>query len=168
MIVLRTGSYFPITGNELRPEEKVYNPQTKTWVDNSSCSITTKEGVTIANADRKSAIPSYNAKTNNNNKQNENNVQKNSDKEFIENEINTLKGSISVYPSDITMILEPNDTINIQGIGNNLSGNYFIDEVEITVDSSNGLDIKLNVLRTGFADSMKKQKVTNSRLEKVK
>ena len=94
-----------------------------------------------------------------------------SDKEYIEVEFNTLVGDLAVNPSMKTIRLKVSDTVEILGVGSNLSGNYFVSSIKRTISKDSGYSQTLNVLKNGFGDSLKKpietKETEESRVETV-
>ena len=78
------------------------------------------------------------------------------DKEYIEVEFNTLTGELAVVPSKKNIRIKVNDTIEALGLGNNLSGKYFVSSIKRTINKDSGYSQTLTVLKNGFGDSLKK------------
>ena len=76
-------------------------------------------------------------------------------KEMAESVYNTLLGDLNVRLSKRATHIKVNDTVNITGVGNHLSGKYYVSQVrrELTVDS--GMTLTITVVKTGFGDSLK-------------
>lgn len=75
-----------------------------------------------------------------------------SDKEFIEVEVSTLEGTISVATPNPS--LQAKKTIKLTGLGKALTGLYYVEKVENSFDQ-NGYTQTLTVSKTGFGDSLK-------------
>lgn len=157
------GSYMPTNSNS-RSQEMVYDPVTKKWNKTTSNS-TNANGANITTSSTKSEPapkPSTGSSVNGiSSKPTKSNTQKKADKEYIEKEYNTLEGNIEVTPSDITMSLLVDNTVQVEGLGSNLSGPFYIDTIDLNIDSSSGITITLGVMRTGFGDKMKVPKPAN-------
>ena len=96
-------------------------------------------------------------------------VKKEADKEYIETEFTTLRGTLRLMPSEESMLIKIGDIISLNGIGKNLSGNYFVDEIQRTIDSSNGYSMELVVVKTAFGGKIvKKQEDSSGQREKPK
>lgn len=95
-------------------------------------------------------------------------VKKEADKEYIEKEFTTLQGSLVLMPSEETMALKVGDIISLDGFGNNLSGAYYISEIERTIDSSSGYTMTLTVVKTAFGGTVVKKEEKKSSGERDK
>lgn len=83
------------------------------------------------------------------------------DKKYIEIEYNLLEGDISVLPLERTLKLSAGDNIALYSkeVGC-LSGLYLVTSVTKTL-SSDGIDVKLSVVRNGFTEKIFKEGVKN-------
>ena len=90
------------------------------------------------------------------------------DKEFIETEFNTLVGELRLIPSKRTIRIRVGQTINLQGVGKYLSGQYFVSAVRRALDKDGGYSHSITVIKTGFGDSLKQatQPVTESVIDR--
>lgn len=95
-------------------------------------------------------------------------VKKEADKEYIEKEFTTLQGSLVLMPSEETMLLKVGDIISLDGFGKNLSGAYYISEIERTIDSSSGYTMTLTVVKTAFGGTVVKKEEKKSSGERDK
>lgn len=77
------------------------------------------------------------------------------DKEYIETEFNTLTGEIVVNPSSKNVKIKVNNTVELVGVGSNLSGKYFVSAVKRTLNKDSGYEQTLTVMKNGFGDSLK-------------
>lgn len=89
-------------------------------------------------------------------------AKKEADKEYIEKEFTTLQGSLVLMPSEETMLLKVGDIISLDGFGKNLSGAYYIAEIERTIDSSSGYTMTLTVVKTAFGGTVVKKEEKSS------
>lgn len=89
-------------------------------------------------------------------------AKKEADKEYIEKEFTTLQGSLVLMPSEETMLLKVGDIISLDGFGKNLSGAYYIAEIERTIDSSSGYSMTLTVVKTAFGGTVVKKEEKSS------
>ena len=78
------------------------------------------------------------------------------EKEFIDIEINTLTGELSLVSTEKTIRIKVNDTIQLEGVGKYLSGLYFVTAVRRTLNKDSGYTHTISVLKNGFGDSLKK------------
>lgn len=140
------------------PDEMVYDPVKREWVAKYN----------------PVPLPSNNNPTPESDPNNatQTDTQTEADKEYIDNEYNTLEGDLSHVPSDKLIKIKPGDTIRIKGIGRYLSGLYFVSSVKRTISSSDGYSQTLTVIKTGFGDSLKKaypdETSSSERKEEVK
>ncbi len=95
-------------------------------------------------------------------------AKKEADKEYIEKEFTTLQGSLVLMPSEETMLLKVGDIISLDGFGKNLSGAYYIAEIERTIDSSSGYTMTLTVVKTAFGGTVVKKEEKKSSGERDK
>lgn len=95
-------------------------------------------------------------------------AKKEADKEYIEKEFTTLQGSLMLMPSEETMALKVGDIISLDGFGKNLSGAYYIAEIERTIDSSSGYTMTLTVVKTAFGGKVVKKEEKKSSGERDK
>lgn len=95
-------------------------------------------------------------------------AKKEADKEYIEKEFTTLQGSLVLMPSEETMSLKVGDIISLDGFGKNLSGAYYISEIERTIDSSSGYTMTLTVVKTAFGGTVVKKEEKKSSGERDK
>ena len=71
-------------------------------------------------------------------------------------------------PSEETMSLKVGDIISLDGFGKNLSGAYYISEIERTIDSSSGYTMTLTVVKTAFGGKVVKKEEKKSSGERDK
>lgn len=72
---------------------------------------------------------------------------------FVDIQYNTLKGEVSVIPTYKVLKIQIDKTVNIFGIGSNLSGKYYVTGVKRTLNSS-GYSQTLSVIKNGFGDTL--------------
>lgn len=60
-------------------------------------------------------------------------------------------------PSEELMLLKVGEIISLNGLGNNLSGTYYVDEINRTLDSSGGYFMELTVVKTAFGGKVVKK-----------
>lgn len=72
---------------------------------------------------------------------------------FVDIQYNTLKGEVSILPTVDTLKIKIDRTVNIFGIGNNLSGKYYVTGVKRSLNSS-GYSQTLSVIKNGFGDTI--------------
>lgn len=158
-------------------KEYTYDPKTGKWVPStpttgttpSSSSSSSSPSSTNTSSQYPEKVPS--SSTGNKPKSKVDSKTK-SDKKYIESEFNnTLTGELVVSPSKNNIRIGVNDTVEILGIGNYLSGKYFVSSVKRTIDKDSGYSQTITVMKNGFGDSLKKSsggsKTDKSRSKKV-
>lgn len=78
------------------------------------------------------------------------------DKEYIEKEFNVLTGDLTITSTEKSIRLKVNDTIKLEGIGEYLSGLYFVASIRRTLSKDGGYSHVISLIRNGFGDSVKK------------
>lgn len=68
---------------------------------------------------------------------------------------NTLRGEAQLKPTDETIGIEYFQTTEVRGLGKYLSGKYFVEGVDHTLDTDNGFSISATLIKTGFGETMK-------------
>lgn len=148
--------------------EYVYNPETRKWEKKSitAPAQSSSKGTIEQAKNSKSASSSSSSK-----ETSQTNTQDTADKEYREIEYNTLEGELTITLSDLTHLVHVGDTVQLDGLGSNLSGLYFVSKIRRTLSGSNGYDVVLTVIKTGFGDGIKSGVVdgsTSSRPNEVK
>lgn len=70
-------------------------------------------------------------------------------------EYNTLEADLALKTSASILKVKQDTTINIEGVGSFLSGQYYVTEVTYTLDNSSGFSMSCSVIKTGFGPSLK-------------
>ena len=78
------------------------------------------------------------------------------DKEYIEYEFNILTGELVITSTEKTIRINVNDTVKLEGLGNYLSGQYFVKSVKRSLSKDGGYTHSLNLIKNGFGNSVKK------------
>ena len=68
--------------------------------------------------------------------------------------LRTLVGNLAMVPNENSIKVVPRSTIKLNGLGKYLSGNYYVDSVERTIDTS-GYSQSAVVIKTDFRNSLK-------------
>lgn len=76
-------------------------------------------------------------------------------KESVEIESNTLTADVPLVPSNKTLAIKVRDTVLIMGVGKYLSGNYYVTNKTVALDTSSGITVSISVIKSKFADNMK-------------
>lgn len=90
------------------------------------------------------------------------------DREYIEQEYNTLEGDLAIIPNDKTIRIQTGDTVSLTGFGKVLSGKYYVSGVKRTITKDEGYSNSLTVMKNGFSDGFKTPSVETPRVEVVK
>ena len=89
------------------------------------------------------------------------------EKKYNTIEINTLNGSLQYIANKDTIKLKAGDTIKLEGIGTYLSGDYYVQDITRTLDSS-GYTHTATLVKTNFGKSLKKKTEGSVKPEKLK
>ena len=68
--------------------------------------------------------------------------------------LRTLVGNLAMVPNENSIKVVPRSTIKLNGLGKYLSGNYYVESVERTIDTS-GYSQSAVVIKTDFRNSLK-------------
>ena len=150
------------------PNEYTYDEVTRKWEKQSitAPSQSSSKGTVEQAKNSKSSSSGFSSK-----ETSQTNTQDTADKEYREIEYNTLEGELTITLSDLTHLVHVGDTVQLDGLGSNLSGLYFVSKIRRTLSGSNGYDVVLTVIKTGFGDGIKSGVVdgsTSSRPNEVK
>lgn len=144
-----------------------YDPATKTWKEvgsNSSSSSTpaSKPASSLSSKPSSSSTPSSRSSgsygsstpsTKGSNTQVQSTQTAQKEQAYIE--YNTLTGTLVLKASVGLLKIKQNTTIEVKGIGEYLSGKYFVSEVAYTLNASNGFSMQCTLIKTGFGSSLK-------------
>lgn len=131
-----------------RTPSYTYDPKTKTWskstsINDSKSSKGNNSKIKKSGTSNLTASNSDSSTSTGSTEQQYNNI-----------EINTLSGTLTFIVNDKTIKLKVGDTVNLQGLGKYLSGNYYVREVKRSINSS-GYSHSAVCIRTDFGDSLK-------------
>lgn len=148
-----------------RKPNMVFNPETGKWEPSYSSSNSSSSNVSNSNKNKGGGSNSKPvANTNPTSKVDSQGV---ADKKYIEIEYNTLEGDVSLVPMYHNFDIKVNQTVQIYGLGNYLSGKYYVSGVKRHLDKDSGYSQELTLIKTGFGDSLKKpSKKSNSNSNK--
>ena len=121
-----------------RSSQHVLNSETGEWDlvnSNNQTSSSGGDNLTSSNSNKNSGTGSVEKKYNN--------IQ-----------INTLSGELSYIVTEETIKLKAGDTVELQGLGKSLSGNYYVKEISRQI-SSNGYSHNATLIKTDFGESLK-------------
>ena len=144
-------TYQPGSGGSRSVEYK-YNPATGVWEPIT----TSSSGSTATNPSKPNgATTNPNSNPSSSDSSSKVNSQAQADSEYIEIELNTLEGELTVISSKKTLPVKPGHTIDLQGVGKYLSGLYYVSGVKRNLDTSAGYTHSLTVIKTGFGPTLK-------------
>lgn len=148
----------PISG--ARDTARKFDPVLQKWVKTGSgSSDSTKSSTTKATPDNigstKKSSGSKSGKSSSSKKKSQTSTKDKADKEYRDIEYNTLEGELSITLNDKTNKVRVGDTIQLKGLGTNLSGLYFITKINRSASGSSGYSVTLTVIKTGFGDGVK-------------
>ena len=69
-------------------------------------------------------------------------------KEAVEIESNTLTAEVPLVPSNKTLAIKVRDTVAINGVGKYLSGNYYVTNKTVALDTSSGITVSISVVKS--------------------
>lgn len=128
----------------------VYDPKTKSWgysySNESNTAETNPPNHPITSKEDTSTSTLSNSSTDGG-----------TDKEYREIEYCTLEGDITLIPDENNIKIRVGDTIYLKGVGDFLSGKYYVTTVARKIDNS-GYSQSITVIKTGFGDSLKESK----------
>lgn len=149
--------------------EQVYDPKTGTWTKATA----TTSGTTSSKSTSTKSTSSSKKTTSSSSSSGSSSSSKSkasAEKEYIDVEFNTLTGEMTVTPTDKTIRINVNDTIQVYGIGKYLSGQYYVSQVRRTLNKDSGYTQVFTLIKNGFGDSLKKSNKSSdstSRKEEV-
>lgn len=130
-----------------RTSSYVYDPVTKSW----SKSTSNKDTKTNSGTTKKSGTDNLQASNTDSST-----ATGSTEQQYNNIEVNTLKGTLTFIVNDRTIKLKVGDTVNLQGIGKYLSGNYYIKEIRRTINAT-GYSHTATCIKTDFGSSLKIQ-----------
>ena len=135
-----------------RSSQRTYDPKTGKWTQSytttksSSSKDTKKKSTTTKSSSSGSNLTSSNS--------NKNSSTGSVEKKYNDIEINTLTGTLNFIVTEETIKLKAGDTIKLKGLGNHLSGNYYIKDITRQI-SSGGYSHSATVIKTDFGSKIK-------------
>lgn len=133
---------------------RVFDPVTGTWtkvttVDKTSEDTTKKESSTVSTSAKSDSEDSL-VSTSSDSSSPKGTVEK----KYNDINYNILNGNVSLLPTPNNLKINCGDTVKISNIGSYLSGKMYVQDREISIDS-NGLSLKMTVIKTDFGDTLK-------------
>lgn len=142
-------SYNDPIGPSKNPTGMKYDPKTGNWTPSYS---PTSKGGTSSNTASNGTAGDSNGGLGTDKKDSAAGKAK---KEAVEIESNTLSAEVPLVPSNKTLAIKVRDTVAINGVGKYLSGNYYVTNKTVALDTSSGITVSISVVKSKFADNMK-------------
>ena len=142
---------------------QVYDHTTGTWKDSTSTPTPTPQPTVPSTQTTNASGSGGTTKTTDSKTE--------AEKEYIEIEFNTLVGDLTLTSTSKSIQIKVNDTIKLEGIGEYLSGLYFVSSVRRTLTKDGGYTHVFSLIKNGFGSSVKKASTTEqeeTRKEEVK
>lgn len=153
-----------------RTSEYTYDPKTGKWTKTtSSSSPTTTTSTTNGNTNNNNTGGSTGSNTGSNltsTSSDKDNSTGAVEKKYNTIEINTLNGTLSFIVTEETIKLKTGDTVKLEGLGNHLSGNYYIKDITRQI-SSKGYSHSATLIKTDFGESLKASTKTSNKTSKT-
>lgn len=131
----------------------VYDPAQQKWVPSSSDSVGGVAPATPASS------PNENKPASGSNTTQVNAVGQ-ANKAQAELEYNTLEGDLVLRAKVGVLKITQDTTIELAGVGNYLSGLYYVSAVRYSLDASSGFTMSCTLIKTGFGSSLKAKPAT--------
>ena len=131
----------------------VYDPAQQKWVPSSSDSVGSVAPATPASS------PNENKPASGSNTTQVNAVGQ-ANKAQAELEYNTLEGDLVLRAKVGVLKITQDTTIELAGVGNYLSGLYYVSAVRYSLDASSGFTMSCTLIKTGFGSSLKAKPAT--------
>ena len=131
----------------------VYDPAQQKWVPSSSDSVGSVAPATPASS------PNENKPASGSNTTQVNAVGQ-ANKAQAELEYNTLEGDLVLRAKAGVLKITQDTTIELAGVGNYLSGLYYVSAVRYSLDASSGFTMSCTLIKTGFGSSLKVKPAT--------
>ena len=129
----------------------VYDPAQQKWVPSSSDSADSVAPVTsLSSNDSKPATGDTTQV----------NAVGQANKAQAELEYNTLEGDLVLRAKVGVLKITQDTTIELAGVGNYLSGLYYVSAVRYSLDASSGFTMSCTLIKTGFGSSLKAKSAT--------
>lgn len=132
-----------------RSSSYTYNPATGEWTQSSNNSSSSSGGSSSSSSTAKTTSENLTNSTSDSNSS-----AGKAEKKYNNIEINTLSGTLNFISTKETIKLKAGDTVNVQGLGKYLSGNYYVQDVTRQI-GSNGYSHNATLIRTDFGNSLK-------------
>lgn len=135
---------------------KKYDPSSGKWVNSVSNPTSTTNTKTVPKTNTTSTGSSSSSYTSPTPTTTKVDSQKDSDKKYIETEFNILTGDLTLTSTTKSIKIKVNDTVKLEGLGDYLSGLYFVSAVKRTITKDGGYSHVLSLIKNGFGSSVKK------------
>ena len=131
----------------------VYDPAQQKWVPSSSDSVGSVAPATPASSTNENKPASGSNTT-------QVNAAGQANKAQAELEYNTLEGDLVLRAKVGVLKITQDTTIELAGVGNYLSGLYYVSAVRYSLDASSGFTMSCTLIKTGFGSSLKSKPAT--------
>lgn len=132
----------------------VYDPAQQKWVPSSSDSVGSVAPATPASSSPNENKPASGSNTT------QVNAAGQANKAQAKLEYNTLEGDLVLRAKVGVLKITQDTTIELSGVGNYLSGLYYVSAVRYSLDASSGFTMSCTLIKTGFGSSLKARPVT--------
>ena len=124
----------------------VYDPVQQKWVPSSSESVDSVAPATSPSSDDNKPATGDTTQVN---------AVGQANKAQAELEYNTLEGDLVLRAKVGVLKITQDTTIELAGVGNYLSGLYYVSAVRYSLDASSGFTMSCTLIKTGFGSSLK-------------
>ena len=131
----------------------VYDPAQQKWVPSSSESVDNVAPATPAPSSSSGSKPATGDTS-------QVNAVGQANKAQAELEYNTLEGDLVLRAKVGVLKITQDTTIELAGVGNYLSGLYYVSAVRYSLDASSGFTMSCTLIKTGFGSSLKVKPAT--------
>ena len=129
----------------------VYDPVQQKWVPSSSESVDSVAPATSPSSDDNKPATGDTTQVN---------AVGQANKAQAELEYNTLEGDLVLRAKVGVLKITQDTTIELAGVGNYLSGLYYVSAVRYSLDASSGFTMSCTLIKTGFGSSLKAKPAT--------
>ena len=129
----------------------VYDPAQQKWVPSSSDSVDSVAPATSPSSDDNKPATGDTTQVN---------AVGQANKAQAELEYNTLEGDLVLRAKVGVLKITQDTTIELAGVGNYLSGLYYVSAVRYSLDASSGFTMSCTLIKTGFGSSLKAKPAT--------
>lgn len=144
---------------------RTYNPQTGTWTKNKSSNKGTGKTTSKTNSSGGSSSKSGSGSGGSSSIGSKNSSSSKTTKKLKQITLRTLEGTINYIATKETIKLKPGDTVQLKGLGKNLSGKYYVKEVTRSISTS-GYTQTATVIKSAAGTSLKTKTIKAAKRKK--